>query len=226
MAIPLWGKSKVSQQGLSICSLANSAASPQLFMGIPGGGRVCPPTSLLSYHGTPAPNFPPLWLLVDHHRNHHRVFRYASPLETSVALSWDSHTSKPLLLITDLSHMLPECGASTFVFLDGAEVVLAQFHPLWAPTHFPIPIRRRSLCSLIKLPLCFPVWSPSYFFTVSSPLGYSPWGQDQKHSDLDQSVGVIIFQSESSCIPDLISMENTFPGWRVGETLPGMPRYM
>lgn len=84
--------------------------------------------------------------------------RYASPLETSAALSWDSPASKPLLLITDLSHMLPECGASTFVFLGWAEVVLAPFHPFWAPTHFPIPIRRQrtSLCSpLIKLPLCF-----------------------------------------------------------------------
>lgn len=38
-------------------------------------------------------------------------------------------------------------------------MVLAQFHPFWAPTHFPIPIRRHRnffLCSsLIKLPLCF-----------------------------------------------------------------------
>lgn len=154
------------------------------------------PHGLLSYHGTPAPNFPPLWLPVVIHRVHHRVFRYASPLETSVALSWDSHASKPLLLITDFSPMLPECGASTSVFLGWAEVVLAQFHPLWAPTHFPIPIRshRNSLCSpLIKLPLCFPVWSPSYFFTVSSPLGYSPWGQDQKHSDLDQVWGLSCF---------------------------------
>ena len=75
------------------------------------------------------------------------VFRYASPLETSVALSWDSPASKPLLLI------------SLYVFLGWAEVVLAQFHPFWAPTHFPIPIRRHRnffLCSpLIKLPLCF-----------------------------------------------------------------------
>ena len=94
---------------------------------------------------------------------------------------------------------------------------------------FPNPNQKAAYLLVLssdKAATVLPTWSPSYFFTVSSPSGSSPPGQDQKHSDLDQSVGVIVFQSESSCIPDLISLENPFPGWRVGEPLPGMSRYM
>lgn len=150
---------------------------------------------------------------------------HSFPLKIPMLLSCDSRASKHLSWITDLSLLclLNVLFPSQFVFPDWAQVVLAQTLSILGsnPVRGTITPSCALLCAIEQLPLGLPIWSPSYIFTVSSPLGSNPCGQDQKCSDSEQSVGLIIFLSEPSCVPDMLSLEKACPGR--GDYLPGMP---
>lgn len=130
---------------------------------------------------------------------------YPFPLKTPMSQSCASHASKHLLLITDLSTYWMWCFPPILLpRLGWGGPSINSIHSGLQSISIPTQTRKHhNSCVLLWAHPKAATGAPNivtfllfFFFTVSSPLGPSSWSQDQKGSDLEQSMGVIIFLSD------------------------------
>lgn len=129
---------------------------------------------------------------------------YPFPLKTPMSRSCASHASKHLLLITDLSTYWMWCFPPVLLpRLGWGGPSINSIHSGLQSISIPTQTRKHhNSCVLLWAHPKAATGAPNivtfllFFFTVSSSLGPSSWSQDQKGSDLEQSMGVIIFLSD------------------------------
>lgn len=129
---------------------------------------------------------------------------YPFPLKTPMSQSCASHASKHLLLITDLSTYWMWCFPPVLLpRLGWGGPSINSIHSGLQSISIPTQTRKHhNSCVLLWAHPKAATGAPNivtfllFFFTVSSSLGPSSWSQDQKGSDLEQSMGVIIFLSD------------------------------
>lgn len=184
-----------------VLSLADTAESLQLFIGIPGMAMCAllngPFSVCVTLH--PASSLAPCGDVLC------LGIMYPFPLKTPMSQSCASHASKHLLLITDLSTYWMWCFPPVLLpRLGWGGPSINSIHSGLQSISIPTQTRKHhNSCVLLWAHPKAATGAPNivtfllfFFFTVSSPLGPSSWSQDQKGSDLEQSMGVIIFLSD------------------------------
>lgn len=183
-----------------VLSLADTAESLQLFIGIPGMAMCAllngPFSVCVTLH--PASSLAPCGDVLC------LGIMYPFPLKTPMSQSCASHASKHLLLITDLSTYWMWCFPPILLpRLGWGGPSINSIHSGLQSISIPTQTRKHhNSCVLLWAHPKAATGAPNivtfllFFFTVSSSLGPSSWSQDQKGSDLEQSMGVIIFLSD------------------------------
>lgn len=183
-----------------VLSLADTAESLQLFIGIPGMAMCAllngPFSVCVTLH--PASSLAPCGDVLC------LGIMYPFPLKTPMSQSCASHASKHLLLITDLSTYWMWCFPPVLLpRLGWGGPSINSIHSGLQSISIPTQTRKHhNSCVLLWAHPKAATGAPNivtfllFFFTVSSSLGPSSWSQDQKGSDLEQSMGVIIFLSD------------------------------